>query len=394
MSSEWKKAIFDDVVRLKRGYDLPNQNIVDGQFPVVTSSGIKARHHRYKAKPPGVVTGRSGTLGVVQYLNEKFWPLNTALYAKDFKGNDPKFVYYFLTVMRLENFNAGAGVPTLNQNHLHKIPVLLPPFKQQRKIAAILSVYDDLIENNKRRIAILENMAEEIYREWFVRFRFPGYQTAKFKKGIPKGWESRASDELLDVLSGGTPKTDNPNYWDGLIPFFTPKDANDRFYSFSTEKYITNSGLEKCNSKLYEKNTIFITARGTVGKLALAYVDMAMNQSCYALLPKDRKNYYFYFLSMRKAISHIKGVSKSGVFDNIVVDTFKIVPLLCPDQMVLNAFNVLITPIFDQMGGLSLQNENLVKAKQMLLPRLISGKFSVEALDIQFPPSMQEESSA
>lgn len=284
----------------------------------------------------------------------------------------------------------GAAQQHFNVTVAKELKLLIPPKSQQDKIAAILSAYDDLIENNKRRIALLEKMAEEIYREWFVRFRFPGYQTNEFEKGIPKGWESKASDELIDVLSGGTPKTDNPNFWDGVIPFFTPRDATNEFYAFSTEKYITHVGLEKCNSKLYKKNTIFITARGTVGKLALAYVDMAMNQSCYALLPKDRKNNYFFFLAMRQAISHIKGVSKSGVFENIVVDTFKIVPILLPDNQTLNAFDKLITPIFEQIGLLSLQNRNLNETKNQLLPRLISGKLSVEDMDIQFPPSMQE----
>jgi restriction endonuclease S subunit len=97
-------------------------------------------------------------------------------------------------------------------------------------------------KTTRRRIAILETMAEEIYREWFVRFRFPGYQRAKFEKGIPEGWESKTSDEVLYILSGGTPKTDKSGYWDGEIPFFTPKDASKNFYVLTTEKYITENG--------------------------------------------------------------------------------------------------------------------------------------------------------
>src|SRR5574344_1185178 len=118
MTNLWRDDIFDNLVRLKRGHDLPNQNIVSGKFPVVASSGIKDFHNDFKASPPIVVTGRSGTLGEVQYITEKSWPLNTTLYSISFRDNLPKYVYYYLKEMHLENFNAGAGVPTLNQNHL------------------------------------------------------------------------------------------------------------------------------------------------------------------------------------------------------------------------------------------------------------------------------------
>ena len=156
----------------------------------------------------------------------------------------------------------------------------------QKKIAAILSAYDDQIENNKRRIALLEKMAEEIYCEWFVRFRFPGHDQVKMVKGVPEGWEQKPSIEIFEVLSGGTPKTDVSRFWGGELPFFTPKDAGTNIYVLDTEKTITEKGLESCNSRLYKKDTIFITARGTVGKIVLAHRDMSMNQSCYALLPK------------------------------------------------------------------------------------------------------------
>lgn len=387
----WNEIFFNDFIKLKRGYDLPNDFIIEGEFPVVASTSIKAYHKFSKAKSPGVVTGRSGSLGTVQYIAQDFFPLNTTLYVKDFKGNYPKFVYYFLQMMHLENFNSGAGVPTLNQNHLHKLKINIPDIKTQKKIAGVLSAYDDLIENNKRRIALLEKIAEEIYREWFVRMRFPGYKGTKFEKGVPSGWEIKPSIDVLDVLGGGTPKTDVEIFWNGEIPFFTPKDATDNFYVLSAEKALTQKGLENCSSRLFGKNTIFITARGTVGKMALSFREMAMNQSCYALLPKSDDEIYFYYLTMKNAITYVKGVSKSGVFDNIVIETFKIIPLLIPNETLITNFNEKIKPTFQMLGQLLESNENLVKTRDLLLSRLISGKLSVENLDIQFPPSMREE---
>lgn len=282
-------------------------------------------------------------------------------------------------------------MPNLNTGILERIPVFYPPAKEsQKKIAAILSAYDDLIENNKRRITLLEKMAEEIYREWFVRFRFPGHDKVKFEKGVPTGWDLKPSIEVFDVLSGGTPKTDVATFWDGEVPFFTPKDAKDSIYVLDTEKKITEKGLSACNSRLYGKDTIFITARGTVGKIVLSYRDMAMNQSCYALLPKSEDDIYFFFYAMKNAISYVKGVSKSGVFDNIIVDTFKSIPLLIPDGKLLIRFNDEIGPLVKNIGILLEAIEVLRETQNMLLPRLISGKLSVENLDLRFPPSMEE----
>jgi type I restriction enzyme S subunit len=306
----------------------------------------------------------------------------------------PKYLFHYITSKSLRNyilnFASGSAQPQIPIRDLKKIPIYLPKIQVQRNIAAILSAYDDLIEINRRRIALLEKMAEEIYREWFVRMRFPGHEKVKIVKGVPEGWQSIPSSSLFHVLSGGTPNTDNPVYWDGNIPFFTPRDAGDNYYVLGTEKHLTQKGLDSCNSRLYKKDTIFITARGTVGKIGLAYRDMAMNQSCYALMPRVKGSVYFHFLSMKNAITYIKGVSKSGVFDNIIVDTFNVVPILLPSQALIAEFNEIASPIFKQLGVLLEANEHLLKTRDKLLPRLISGKLSVENLDIRFPPSMEE----
>lgn len=308
--------------------------------------------------------------------------------------SDVRYIKYCLDTYKKEMqlISQGTTQDNLSQGKLLSLRFRIPEYKQQKKIAAILSAYDGLIENNRRRIALLEKMAEEIYREWFVRMRFPGHEKVKIVKGVPEGWQSIPSSSLFHVLSGGTPNTDNPVYWDGNIPFFTPRDAGDNYYVLGTEKHLTQKGLDSCNSRLYKKDTIFITARGTVGKIGLAYRDMAMNQSCYALMPRVKGSVYFHFLSMKNAITYIKGVSKSGVFDNIIVDTFNVVPILLPSQALIAEFNEIASPIFKQLGVLLEANEHLLKTRDKLLPRLISGKLSVENLDIRFPPSMEKMS--
>ena len=166
-----RRILFKDFVVLQRGFDLPSKDMVDGPYPVFGSTSIIGHHNEYKIEPPGVVTGRSGSLGFVQYVREKYWPHNTALWVKDFKGNLPQYVYYYLQTLDLKRFNSGAGVPTLNRNDLDTLEIAVHALSSQHKIAAILSAYDDLIENNTRRIKILEEMAQMIYHGGNTRRR-------------------------------------------------------------------------------------------------------------------------------------------------------------------------------------------------------------------------------
>ena len=173
---------------------------------------------------------------------------------------------------------AGHGTTRIQTDRLLSLPISVPPLPVQQRIAGILSAYDELIENSQRRIRILEAMARALYREWFVHFRFPGHENhprvASPLGEIPHGWEAVGFTEIANVLSGGTPKTSTQEYWDGGIPFFTPRDAPDCFYVEDADKHVSELGLSKCASQLYPPDTVFITARGTVGKVALPSVPM------------------------------------------------------------------------------------------------------------------------
>lgn len=142
----WSVKKILDVCPLQRGFDLPEQNIVAGNYPIVYSNGIKGTHNEYKAKAPGVVTGRSGTIGKVTYVEKDYWPHNTSLWVTDFKGNNPKFIFYKIQNLKFAKFNSGSGVPTLNRNDVHIEKILLPPLQEQEKIADILGTWDEAIE--------------------------------------------------------------------------------------------------------------------------------------------------------------------------------------------------------------------------------------------------------
>lgn len=300
------------------------------------------------------------------------------------------FLYYLFNSLpvrsQIKATATGATVRHTAPERIYAIEVQLPPLSTQRKIAAVLSAYDDLIENNTRRIAILEEMAQSLYREWFVHFRFPGHEKKSMVESalgmIPEGWEVVRFTDIIDVLSGGTPKTTIFEYWNGEIPFFTPKDASSSFYVIETERSITEHGLKTCNSKLYPKDTVFITARGTVGKVVLASANMAMSQSSYALIGKDGLNSLFTFLLTRNCIDQLRQNSHGAVFDTIIVDTFVRLKVIKPSIALIKAFSTIIEPTFEEILNLLHRNLNLRQTRDLLLPKLISGEVDVEGLEI------------
>ena len=147
-----------------------------------------------------MIIGRKGTLGTVHYSEGDYWPHDTTLWSKSLQGNSPRFVYYALKCLGLERFNVGGANPTLNRNHIHGLPIRLPERHVQDQIVDVLGAYDDLIENNRRRIALLEEAARLLYREWFVHFRFPGHEHVGTIDGIPEGWQRCRVAELADLF--------------------------------------------------------------------------------------------------------------------------------------------------------------------------------------------------
>ena len=294
---------------------------------------------------------------------------------------DSRYLYYVMSsrifYLQADTVALGAAQRTISLTSLRNMKVSLPELVMQQRIADVLSSYDNLIENNTHRIRLLEQMAENIYKEWFIRFRFPGHENAEFENGLPKGWTKVASSTVIDIMSGGTPKTDRDEFYNGKIPFFTPKDANDSIFVYNTLTYITEEGLAHCNSQYYPVDTLMVTARGTVGKLSLLAVPMAMNQSCFALKFKDNQNPYYLYYAMKNEVARLKKMANGGVFDTIIIKTFDHISLVIPTDGMFRAFNKIITPIFGQIQHLERQNHLLARQRDLLLPRLMSGKLEV-----------------
>lgn len=299
------------------------------------------------------------------------------------------FVKYYLDTLKISMQSAALGTTqdNLSLDKLLSFDLFMPEVKEQRRIASVLSAYDDLIENNTRRIAILEEMARRLYEEWFVQFRFPGHEAAEFVETelgrVPAAWGIGSFVTIAEVMSGGTPKKTEPSFWGGTIPFFTPRDAPQSTYAVSTADLITETGLAKCNSKLYPKDTVFITARGTVGKVALASQDMAMNQSCYALRAAYGFGQLFLYLATKATVNELRTRSHGAVFDTIIVDTFRQMQVVIPEKTVAQDFEERVEPLFALVLNLQKKNANLRAQRDLLLPKLISGEIDVGVVETE-----------
>ena len=201
--AEWREVALGDVLTLQRGFDITKKTQRPGLVPVISSAGISSHHDESRAEGPGVVIGRKGSLGTTFFVDGPYWPHDTTLWVRDFKGNAPYFCYLLLKTLLLAGLDVGSSNPTLNRNHVHLLPVRVPPIGTQKRIAATLAAFDELIDINERRIELLEGLAQSVYREWFVRFRFPGHDDVALVDSdlgrIPSGWTPVRVAELANL---------------------------------------------------------------------------------------------------------------------------------------------------------------------------------------------------
>lgn len=204
---EWVKCNVLDIAPLQRGFDLPVIEIIHGVYPVVFSNGISKYHNQFKSKGPGVVTGRSGTIGKITYVEENYWPHNTSLWVTDFKENNPKYIYYFYLQFDLSRFSSGSGVPTLNRNDIHNQIVNIPSVEEQTKIATFLSSVDEKLNLLKEKKALLEEYKKGMMQQFFSQqLRFKDEDGQDFKD-----WEEKSLAEICDVNKGNQLNKDSLN---------------------------------------------------------------------------------------------------------------------------------------------------------------------------------------
>jgi type I restriction enzyme S subunit len=378
---KWQTVTLGEALTFQRGFDITKDEQRDGPYPVISSSGPKTTNNEFKVRGPGVVIGRKGSLGTVFYSDGDFWPHDTTLWVKDFHGNLPRFAYYFLQTMGFERLDAGASNPSLNRNHIHTIPVLWPSLPVQKRIAGILSAYDKLIENSQRRIRILETMARALYREWFVHFRFPGHENHPRIPSplgeIPQGWEVKPVAESFEILGGGTPSRKQTEFWvGGSIQWFSPSDLTRAVTMLidDSSDHITELGLAKSSARLFPEGSVMLTSRATIGAIAINTHEACTNQGFITCLPNERIPLYFLFHWLTENVPTLQRMASGATFKEISRGVFKTIEFLHPPLTLVSRFEDIVAPMAEQVLALQRQIQNLRQTRDLLLPRLLSGK--------------------
>lgn len=297
-----------------------------------------------------------------------------AVRLTNYKNNvDSKFLHYVLAQKQYHDYMqliAGAAAqPKLGIYKVKRIKVELPDLKKQKRIANILSAYDNLIENNNKRIRLLEQMAENLYKEWFVRFRFPGYENVDFENGIPKGWKIERLSDIADIIMGQSPESENYNTNCEGLPFHQGVGSYGNFYLID-DVYSTKG------NRIAEANSIIFSVRAPVGRINITLNKIILGRGVAGI--NSVKGYNAYLLWMLKNQFHQEDIIGNGsIFASVTKKDLFGFKILMPNEDLIQKFDSIASGIESAIRKISLINSNLKKQREMLLPRLMSGKLEV-----------------
>lgn len=355
---EFEKYRLSQLLTIKNGRDY--KSLGQGSVPVFGSGGYMCSVDSYLYDRPSVLLPRKGTLSNIQYYNKgPFWTVDTCYYTIVNENLvDSYYVYRYLRNLNLSGLDTGASIPSMTQKTYNGIKILLPNLSIQHRIASILSTYDTLIENNTKRIRLLEKMAENLYKEWFVRFRFPGHENVEKENGLPKGWKYVNFSNLSPILTGK--KDANYASQNGKYKFFTcsKNDLVADNYSFDCFAIIL-AGNGDLNVKLYD------------GQFE-AY------QRTYVLSPYDVEHIYVSYYTIQSELDRLLVGAAGAVIKFLTKGMIEKIKVLLPTNDVLVRFNSIQEHNYRLRQNLKRQNSLLARQRDLLLPRLMSGKLEVK----------------
>jgi type I restriction enzyme S subunit len=374
----WRPAHLEDLVFFQRGFDITKAEQRQGNIPVVSSSGIQSYHSEAKVEGPGVVIGRKGSLGTVHFVDCPYWPHDTTLWSKDLRGNDPRYVYYFVHTMGFERYDVGNSNPTLNRNHIHGLDILIPPLRTQKAIVEVLSTYDDLIENNRRRIQLLEQAARLLYKEWFVHLRFPGHEHTPIIEGVPEGWEKTCYNELFE-FHGGFAFKSKTYQAEGKYGIVTIKNVHDARFVPECSSRLDSVPDKMKPHCLLSTGDILLSLTGNVGRACIAYGEnFLLNQRVAKIVGKDiPRSFVYWTFSSDASQRELENLAYGVAQLNLSPVKLGEQEFLRPSSMLLEMFAEICEPVFQQICTLNLSNQQLTKARDLLLPKLMNGEMTV-----------------
>ena len=401
MAGKWQETTLGEVIELKRGYDLPKRERFPGPVPLVSSSGVTDYHTASKVAGPGVVTGRYGTLGEVFFVCEDFWPLNTTLYVRDFKSNNPRFISYFLKGIDFLPFSDKAAVPGLNRNHLHQAPVWFPDdVNEQRAIAHILGTLDDKIELNRRMNETLEAMARALFKDWFVDF---GPTRAKIEgrdpylapeiwdlfpdkldeDGKPEGWETQSVIDQAEWVNGAA-------Y--GNMHFSNAHDALPVVKIAELKAGVTKN-TKRTNTELGDKYRIrdrelLFSWSGNPDTSIDTFIwtggEAWLNQHIFAVRDNGARTPAFLYTMLKwlkPEFAEIARNKQTTGLGHVTKQDLKRMQIYVGPRELLEESEHLIGPLHARMQTNLVENMTLAQARDLLLPNLVSGEIRVGDTD-------------
>ena len=357
--------------------DLINET---GKYPVIGGNGLRGYTDTYNFDGECAVIGRQGAYcGNVQFFSGKGYMTEHAVVTQPNSANNAKYLTYKLSGLSLGRFSGQAAQPGLSVTKLARLRIEMPPKWYQDRVSGILSAYDNLIEVNNKRVKVLELMAENLYKEWFVRFRFPGHEKADFENGIPKGWRRGRISEFYTTSSGGTPSRELDEYYvDGTIPWIKTGELQDCLL-IDTEERITEVAVKKSSAKFFPKDSVLMAMYGVnIGMLAYSTMDATCNQACCVFRDKGNISTKHYLFQCLKSIrDYLLLISFGAAQQNLSQDLIKRVRIVMPDVETVIRFEQKIEPLYNEIKHLLKANACLIRQRDLLLPRLMSGKLEV-----------------
>lgn len=436
----FKQIPLNEFITLQRGFDLPKGDRLEGTIPVVASTGIGGYHNTDKVEAPGVVIGRSGSIGGGQYIQEPFWPLNTTLWVKDFKGHDPRYVYYLMRSIDFSIFNVGSGVPTLNRNHLSSLLVNELGINYERAIAKLLGDLDDKININYQINLTLEKMAQTLFKSWFVDFdpvidnaldasffeqdlafseellhrvelRKAVRESDDFKPlpedirrlfpdvfeecaepalglggWIPAGWGISKLSAFGNIICGKTPSKKEKSFYGNDIPFIKIPDMHGNVFITKTSDNLSFEGGKSQIKKLIPEGSLCVSSIATVGLVSITTESAYTNQQINSIVPQHKYFRDYLYFSLLNKNKHFHDLASGGSTTlNMNTTLFSNVLFIQPDKFILEFFQQESGRLLERIKCSKYEIGELTQLRDTLLPKLISGELSLNDINTDIP---------
>lgn len=368
---------------------LANVNVRWGEFDLEDLPLMKfeeSEQERYELKYGDLVICEGGEPGRCAIWKEQIpnMKIQKALHrVRVHDCLDYRYLFYWFLLAgktgELDQYFTGATIKHMPGKKLKEVVIDKPPLEIQHRIADILSVYDDLIENNQKQIKLLEEAAQRLYKEWFVDLRFPGRENTKIVDGVPEGWNECTVESFGTVITGKTPPTSNKEYYtNGKVPFVTIPDMHNVVYPLKTEKRLTIEGAQTQKNKYIPPNSVMISCIGTVGLVSIATEVCQTNQQINSIILNNEDDLYFFYESMLRMKDLLDGLGSNGAtMTNVNKSKLEKLIIISPSKDIVKQYNDVCKPLFESALNLSRKNVYLKNMREALLPKLMSGEVEV-----------------